>query len=492
MTESHEEFEDRLRRVLDQAARQLPVAPVTWQESSSAARRSPRRVSLRLSNAGLALGLAIPVTVAVMAVALLGHQRPVSHDRRPSGTLTSETAGSVPTLAQLKANFAVLRRPQTAADRFAAQYICHACGARVLPGLTRLARTLPDGTKVFLNVWHLQIAEQGQPAGSYALHEDVIGGTPILDPGSLKDTTFGAGSDYTVMPSTIEIQGRAPVWTGIVPDGVTSVRWTFTCPPAPRNHCRQRGLLAPVTADASVIGNIAGAQVAGTGGSGAVIRAPTQADWYTGRGYQVASFPRSDRLTRAPFFAPQLIGRPPSTTRPPRLELTGAGLRSVPFGATPRRLERLLAPVLGRPDGGYRAVSDCGVDHELSWPILLNPITGQIQSAEQLELFFAHDRFVGYQYGGNPLSARNAGAHLRIGARTARGLAVGDTLTVGQRLYGHDFTISSAQGGTWRARTSDGPLSGYAFGNPKHGDVSPRSLVSSIDAGDVGCPALSP
>lgn len=189
---------------------------------------------------------------------------------------------------------------------------------------------------------------------------------------------------------------------------------------------------------------------------------------------------------------PQLIRRPPTTRPPARLALTGASLNGVTFGATPDRLGRLLDRVLGRPDGGYRAISDCGVDHELSWPILLNPATGRVARAEELELFFRHGRFVGYQYGGNVLAARGGGFHLRIGALTTRGLAVGDTLAVGQRLYGRDFTISSAQGGTWSARTPDGLLRGYAFGNPKRGDVSPRSLVASIDAGDVGCPALSP
>jgi hypothetical protein len=35
-------------------------------------------------------------------------------------------------------------------------------------------------------------------------------------------------------------------------------------------------------------------------------------------------------------------------------------------------------------------------------------------------------------------------------------------------------------------------MDGYAWGMPKHGDFSPQSLVATIDAGNVGCPAASP
>jgi hypothetical protein len=111
---------------------------------------------------------------------------------------------------------------------------------------------------------------------------------------------------------------------------------------------------------------------------------------------------------------------------------------------------------------------------------------------EDLDLYFRQTRFVGYQYGGNVLAQQGDGLQLRLHATTTRGLALGDALSVGQRLYGHAFTISSAQGGTWQAHTSQGTIRGYANGTPTRGDVSPSSVVASIDAGDVGCPALSP
>jgi hypothetical protein len=112
-------------------------------------------------------------------------------------------------------------------------------------------------------------------------------------------------------------------------------------------------------------------------------------------------------------------------------------------------------------------------------------------ASEQLTIFLDHDRFVGYQYGGATLALRGSG-HLRLRATTTRGLALGDRLRIGRLIYGPAFQISSAQGGTWKVHTATGTLRGYAYGHPRHGDVSPRSLVGSIDPGDTGCPALSP
>jgi hypothetical protein len=54
------------------------------------------------------------------------------------------------------------------------------------------------------------------------------------------------------------------------------------------------------------------------------------------------------------------------------------------------------------------------------------------------------------------------------------------------------FSLSSAQGGTWNQRASGGQIDGYAWGTPKYGDVSWQSVVATIDAGDVGCPAIAP
>jgi hypothetical protein len=174
------------------------------------------------------------------------------------------------------------------------------------------------------------------------------------------------------------------------------------------------------------------------------------------------------------------------------LVLGADSLGPVRFGASPARLEHLLYPRFHRSQSGYQATLDqCGVDHMLTWPIIIDPANGQFVRGEELTVLFYRMRFVGYQYGGNE-SPYPGDARLQIRAMTAAGLVIGDTLATGRRLYGRAFRISTAQGGTWHAGTPRGRLRGYAYGKPKHSDVSPSSRVASIDAGDVGCPALSP
>jgi hypothetical protein len=173
------------------------------------------------------------------------------------------------------------------------------------------------------------------------------------------------------------------------------------------------------------------------------------------------------------------------------LILAGDGLGGVRFGASPKRLRELLDPLLGSPTR-YPADISCGVDSELGWPILLNPRTGRLERSQELTLTFDHGRFVGYQYADGGATQRRDSQHLRPRAMTARGLAIGDSLATGERLYGRAFHISAAQGGSWQARTPQGTLRGYAYDTSKHSVTSPSNLVASIDGGNVGCPAMSP
>ena len=98
---------------------------------------------------------------------------------------------------------------------------------------------------------------------------------------------------------------------------------------------------------------------------------------------------------------------------------------------------------------------------------------------------------VGYQVGAPQEPRRPLGGWM-LG--TAHGLDVGDALSTGHRLYGLAITLSANQGGVWLIRSSGGELDGYAWGKTSsgHGDVGWSSLVASIDAGDVGCPASGP
>ena len=70
MTESQEEFEDRLRRVLDHAARQLPVRAAEWDGPSPATRQ---RAMPRLGSIATLLAAATAIAVAVLALVVLKH-----------------------------------------------------------------------------------------------------------------------------------------------------------------------------------------------------------------------------------------------------------------------------------------------------------------------------------------------------------------------------------------------------------------------------------
>jgi hypothetical protein len=151
-----------------------------------------------------------------------------------------------------------------------------------------------------------------------------------------------------------------------------------------------------------------------------------------------------------------------------RRETTGFGLfeLSTPDvlsgdGIASARLGKRFGPTLVAVSNllgvwGHRAPGrGCGAD------------TGE-HMLDHNDLFFGHGRFVGYEYSGHFLA-------------TTAGLHVGDTVARARRLYGSAFKISTAQGGSW----SVGGLRGYLTA-PRNG------RIVTIDAGNVGCAALSP
>jgi hypothetical protein len=85
-----------------------------------------------------------------------------------------------------------------------------------------------------------------------------------------------------------------------------------------------------------------------------------------------------------------------------------------------------------------------------------------------LDLFTGRGLFLGYEYRGRFLA-------------TVRGLRVGDPVSRGRQMYGAAFKVSAAQGGSWSAAG----LRGYLT-TPQNG------RIMTIDAGNVGCPAVSP
>jgi hypothetical protein len=189
---------------------------------------------------------------------------------------------------------------------------------------------------------------------------------------------------------------------------------------------------------------------------------------------------------------PATTGTPvrPSTTpapRPARDRLSDQGIGNLDFGrpraAAVAALDRLLG-VPGSHPMSYRG--DCGLGKSLTWSDPSSP-SGQ----PALTAYFAHDRLVGYQYGdpGSQIVRRLPARGVVLA--TTRGLTVGDTLGKGRRLYGGAFKISTAQGGSWKVTTATGSIDGYASGVPRPGTTNALKVLT-IDAGNVGCAAVSP
>ena len=180
--------------------------------------------------------------------------------------------------------------------------------------------------------------------------------------------------------------------------------------------------------------------------------------------------------------------------------LTGDGIGRVKFGqsrvAVTAAVTRLLGPsstgLLGPSSTSYmRVEAECGVDHAMTW--VNGPAYGRHYPLDpELTAWFSHSRFVGYQYGEQGTKLAPRAPSLGTVLATTRGLTVGDKLSRGRQLYGAAFRTSTAQGGVFLISAPASRIDGYAWGSPRYGDVSLQSLVATIDAGNVGCPALSP
>jgi hypothetical protein len=183
--------------------------------------------------------------------------------------------------------------------------------------------------------------------------------------------------------------------------------------------------------------------------------------------------------------------------------LAGDGIGRVKFGqsrvAVVAAVTRLLGPsstgLLGPSSTGYmRVQAECGVDHAMTWvnyPVV-SAYGKHYPLDPKLTVWFSHSRFVGYQYDEQGTKLAPRAPSLGTVLATTRGLTVGDKLSRGRQLYGAAFRTSTAQGGVFLISAPAGRIDGYAWGSPRYGDVSLQSLVATIDAGNVGCPALSP
>ena len=153
--------------------------------------------------------------------------------------------------------------------------------------------------------------------------------------------------------------------------------------------------------------------------------------------------------------------------------LLGQGLVGARFGQSEEKAVTALDAALGStatPEP-VKENGNCNIDATMRWPVL----TG----------YFDQGHFVGYSTlspAGHPFSS----AHLS----TLKGLRVGDTLAKARQIYGSTLRTSAAEGGSWSAKTIDGTLVGYLTTEVNQRSPAPR--IMSIEAGAVGCPAMTP
>ena len=160
------------------------------------------------------------------------------------------------------------------------------------------------------------------------------------------------------------------------------------------------------------------------------------------------------------------------------------GIGGLRFGATPKAARRVIDALLHQPGGATQRSGSCAVDRQITWQ---DQWTADAQPS--LTLYFGRAGLIGYQVGAQQEPRWPHGGWMPA---TVRGLQVGDPLTKGRALYGSSITLSAEQGGVWKIQ-SGGRLDGYAWSaRSGHLDVGWSSLVASIDAGDVGCPATGP
>jgi hypothetical protein len=487
---------DRLERELRAA---VPRASALHDGTTMTATRTARRpIRLRPGVLPAAFGVAVTLLVVVLALETLGHGHGHAHSIPPAAEPAPRIPANptaAPTLGKLLNDFAVLRRPQTAADRSWQPPETARYRPRRLPALTRLARTLPNGDRVFITVEQLRRAQAGLPASTYVVRAWVVDRFGQAA-GAGYDATTGRSPVFPFEFATASQGSRGSLWTSLAPDGVGSVRWTFTC-----NRLVSCAAPSPKEVRVSTSDNVATADVAGAGSCDTTAESclqPTAVVWfqrntrnvlasYARPVVAIATPPPSVHVTISPQPSTSAAAQP--APRQIRDVLSARGVGTVAFGQPQATAVPALNRLLGTPGTAPTAyLKECGVDEKITWT---DPRSAPAQP--YLVAYLDKDRLVGYQYfadqGQRPPGA--VPAHGTVLA-TTRGLTIRDTMTRGRRLYGSAFTFSAAQDGSWQLRTNSGRLAGFAWDPPRYGAVSPHALVTSIAAGDVGCPALAP
>jgi hypothetical protein len=209
-----------------------------------------------------------------------------------------------PSLEQLLAHFAVLRRPQTPEDRSWRGGDVRGRQPDVfLTGLTRLVQTVGDGDRIFLTV-------DGSP------RSELMTVNLVDKEGNSDGALYASGvADYTIIPVSLgerplppayvaRHHGRLPaalrarqrslaqfgppLWTSVVPDGVASVRWIFACERGTGFSCR--GFGQPLVVNVPVHENVAAARIPATDSCANVGCRAISVTWYNAAGRAIGRY----------------------------------------------------------------------------------------------------------------------------------------------------------------------------------------------------------
>jgi hypothetical protein len=186
----------------------------------------------------------VAIAIAVLAVTLLGrHHATATPAARGLSSLTQLERN--PEVEQLLDHFAILRRPQTVADRsWPAGQRPTVATQQVIPTFTRLATTI-DGQRIFLFV---DGPDRRTPPGRSPDHRYTMF-VALIEAHNYfaADAPYSANlGDYTIIPvpfgSLPGSGGRSgqSVSISIVPDGIAKVRWAYRCSPSRVSACNGR------------------------------------------------------------------------------------------------------------------------------------------------------------------------------------------------------------------------------------------------------------
>jgi hypothetical protein len=248
----------------------------------------------RIGNLVPAAGVLVAVVVAALVVALAGRNTTAPRVSPATAGPAALTFRPLTTVAQMKARFGVLRRAQTAADR--AWKPPEPTNARAVPQLTRLSETLANGDRLFLSVYrYLAVPANGKAlAGTYSLDVSVVNRD-----GAVTSAPYDPNTTYLVYPITNAPLGQRRGYTratffAVVPDGVASVRWSFT----------HRGS-NPIIADVRATGNVVATTSSGPGEPFA-----SRVSWLSRSGQVLHSFTGGRITPRRGVATPNAIDQP--------------------------------------------------------------------------------------------------------------------------------------------------------------------------------------